>query len=339
MSGKKVTVKDVARRAGVSVTTVSLVLNGKAGAIPEETRRRVRLVAEQLEYAPSYAARAMVTRSTKCIGVVVPDLCNAFFAQTVKQMQTELARYGYAVILCNSEERADNDMRYLRLLSDRSADGVIYAPSAESLLGDARAKICALVKEIGIPCLFFDRYFSEEDPVVAADNEESGYRAAKHLVENGHTKIFAVTGPLVLNSSRNRLAGLKRALAERGLSMPEEYVFAGGYDVGAGVLAGEAFLKTDATAVFAFSDVQALGFYKSVRSAGKRIPADVSVVGFDNIGYAELASPPLTTMRQPTDELAQAACRSLLGMLKGERPAPVRLPAELVVRGSVGKKI
>lgn len=335
---KKPTVKDVAALAGVSATTVSLVINGKGSSIPELTHDRVRRAIKELNYHSDFTARAMVTRKTNLIGVVIPDISNAFFAACVRHLQVALAGHGYDILLCNSEERAENDLHYIRLLAGRNVDGLILTPSAEALTEKYEAEVRKTLAEVGLPYLFLDRYYRGDEPKVVVDNAESSYLAAKYLIECGHTKIGAVAGPSILNSSYNRMEGLKRALKEHGLSLPDEYVVEGKYDIETGVRGGEKLIASDVTAIFAFSDMQAFGVYESAKRAGKKIPEDISIVGFDDALYSSLLDTPLTTMRQPVKSLAEEACRIVLNLVekKGE-VEDVKLPAELIVRNSVAK--
>ncbi len=333
---KKVTIKDVASYADVSASTVSMVLNGKDASIPDHTRQRVRDAVKTLNYSFDYTARAMVTRKTNIIGVVIPDISNSFFSETVRHIQVALAGHGYDIILCNSEEKAENDIRYIQLLAGRNVDGLILAPSAEAFTEEYSGRIRSRLEEVRIPHLFLDRYFKDAAPRVAVDNAGSSYRAAQYLIEKGHTKIGAIAGPLMLNSSYNRLQGLKRALEESGLSLPKEYVYEGKYDFETGLRGGEALMKKDVTAIFAFSDMQAYGVYESAKEQGKKIPEDLSVVGFDDNFYSAILETPLTTMRQPVKKIAESACEIILKLIQGESsPETVHLPAEFIVRESV----
>lgn len=333
---KKPTVKDVAALAGVSATTVSLVINGKGDSIPEHTRDRVRRAVKELKYHSDFTARAMVTRKTNLIGVVIPDISNAFFAACVRHLQVALSRHGYDILLCNSEERAENDLHYIRLLAGRNVDGLILTPSAEALTEKYETEVRRTLGEVGLPYLFLDRYYRGDEPKVVVDNAESSYRAAKYLIECGHKKIGAVSGPRILNSSYNRLEGLRRALSESGLTLPNEYIVEGKYDIETGILGGEKLMNSDVTAIFAFSDVQAFGVYESAKRAGKKIPEDISIVGFDDALYSSLLDTPLTTMRQPVKSLAEEACRIVLALVEGTGGNEnVMLPAELVIRSSV----
>ena len=333
---KRVTIKDVAARAGVSPSAVSIALNGKGESLPEKTRERIRAAADELDYRPDYSARAMVTGKTHIVGIVLPDISNPFFAQLVGQIQTALAARGYDVMLCNSGEKAENGLHSIRLLAGRGVDGLILAPASESLTADGAANLRKVLAGARLPVLFLDRCYEGGMPRVSVDNEDSGYRMAQYLLRMGHTKIGVVTGPLVLNSSRNRLRGVLRALEEKNLSLPEAYIYEGRYDAKSGILGAEKLLKTDVTAIFAFSDVQACGVYKRLFESGKRIPEDISVAGFDDTFYSAVCVPPLTTMRQPLGEISAAACRLLSKMMEGGgAEEEVCVPADLVVRGSV----
>ncbi len=335
---KRITIKDVASKAGVSAATVSIVLNGKGGAVPESTKERVRRAVSELNYSPDFTARAMVTRKTNIVGIVIPDISNAFFAEMVRRIQVELAKYGYDVMLCNSEEKTENDLRYIRLLAGRNVDALILTISAESLAAGNTERLKSALADTRLPCLFLDRYYRGGEPKVVVDNVESSYLAAKYLLDCGHTRIAALTGPLVLNSSYNRLKGLKKALAERGLDLPAGYIYEGKYDFESGVRGGAELMKTDATAIFAFSDMQAYGVYESAKQAGRRVPDDISVLGFDDTFYSAVLETPLTTMRQPVREIAEATCRTILDLVDKKPVAKeVRLPAELIIRDSVKK--
>lgn len=333
---KRVTIRDVAARAGVSPSAVSIALNGKGEALPEKTRERIRAAADELDYSPDYSARAMVTGKTHIVGIVLPDISNPFFAQLVGQIQTALASRGYDVMLCNSGEKAENDLRSVRLLAGRGVDGLILAPAAESLAEDGAANLREALAGAKLPVLFLDRCYERGKPRVSADNENGGYRMTQYLLDMGHEKIGVVTGPLVLNSSRDRLRGVLRALEEKNLSLSETYIYEGGYDAESGIRGAEKLLKTDVTAIFAFSDVQACGVYKRLFEAGKRIPDDISVAGFDDTFYSAFCIPPLTTMRQPMEKMSAAVCRLLTEMMEGGKSKEeICLSADLVVRGSV----
>ena len=332
---KKVTIKDVATAAGVSVTTVSIVLNGKGASVPKATQERIFRAAEELQYTPNHTARSLAMGRTSTVGVIVPSITNFFFAELVRLLQGEFLKYGYEIVLCNNEESAELDLRYIRSLKCRNIDGLIFAPSAQILEAENEDVFKKTLEKLHLPFLFLDRYVKGY-PYIAIDNADGGYRLADYLLEKGHTRIGAVTGPLRLNSSANRLKGVKKRLAEAGVALPNEYVYEGQYDIETGERAAEALLRTDVTAIFAFSDMQAYGVYKKLKELGKRVPEDISVVGFDDNVYSALLDTPLTTMRQPLKELAAATVQTMLAMIRGEKVAQKeKMPARLVERESV----
>lgn len=332
---KRITIKDVANEAGVSVTTVSFVLNGKADSVPDSTKERIYNATKKLHYTPNYTARSLVMGRTKMVGIIVPSITNFFFAELVRLLQKKFAKHGYDIILSNNEERSDKDLKYIDLLSGRNIDGLIFTPSAESLFPENTEKVKELLDKLSIPFLFLDRYISDY-PHISIDNRTSGYQMAEYLISRGHKKIGVVTGSRQLNSSNNRLKGFCRKLEESNISFTEEYIYEGQYDIETGELAAERFLKTEVTAIVAFSDMQAYGIYKKLKELGKRVPEDISVVGFDDNVYSSLLDKPLTTMRQPLEELASATVKAMLDMMHGKGFSKTeKMSAKLIERESV----
>ena len=209
MREKRTTIKDVASLADVSAATVSIVLNGKGDSVPDSTKERIRRAAAKLNYMPDFNARAMVTRRTNIIGIIAPDISNSFFAELVRCIQLELNQYHYDIILCNSEEKTENDLRYIRLLAGRNVDGLILTMSAESLTDENEPLMRKTLADTHVPYLFLDRYYKGDKPKVVVDNAGSSYQIAKYLLDCGHTRIGVITGPMNLNSSYNRMKGLK----------------------------------------------------------------------------------------------------------------------------------
>lgn len=333
---KKTTIKDVATAAEVSATTVSLILNGKGHSVPEATKERVLRAVEALHYCPNYTARALVMRRTNMIGMIVPDVTNSFFAELVHLIQKKFSAHGYDIILCNNEEKTDKDLRYVHLLAGRNIDGLILTPGAESLHADNARKLQETLSGLTVPFLFLDRYFGDFAPHISVDNSTSGYRLAEYLLRHGHRKIGIVTGSMRLNSSFNRLKGFRKKLEEEGIDIPPAYIYEGRYDIETGERAAEQLLKTDVTAIFVFSDMQAYGVYKKLKELGKRVPDDMSVVGFDDNLYSALLDKPLTTMRQPLEELATDTVESMLALIRKQPyEKPRKVAAKLIERESV----
>ncbi len=335
---KQVTIKDVANLAGLSAATVSLVLNGKGVNIPLSTKERIAKAAKELDYHPDFAARSLVTGKTNTIGIVIPDISNMFFAETVRNIQIELSKFGYDIILCNSEEQMKNDVKYVKWLMAGRVDGLILAMSAESMELSNREYIEKVLNGITVPYIFLDRYLKNGAPCVRVANNESGYSVARLLIENGHTNMGVIAGPMSLNSSANRLKGFVKALKEVGLSLPEENIVYGKYDTETGRKGAEMLLKRNVTAIFAFNDLQAYGVIAYAKEHGVNIPERLSVVGFDDLLYSSLLETKLTTVRQPVGQLASEVCKVMVGILeKTLTQGDVRLETKLVIRDSVKK--
>ncbi len=337
MKKNRVTLKDIAEATNLSIATVSLVINGKGSNFPEGTRQRIFEAVRQMGYHPDYAARSLVTGKSQTIGVIVPDISNSFFAEMVHHLQLELNKYSYNIILCSSEEKRENDIKYIKVLSGRNVDGLVLALSAESMEADKRQALQDALREAAVPYIFFDRYFSGQDYAVSADNTDSGYRIAQMLLEKGHRNFGVITGPVSLNSSTNRLAGFVKALQAQAVPLPEENIFHGQYDVDTGYAGARQLLQNkDITAIFAFNDLQAFGVMRYAKEQGIRIPQDISLVGFDDSYFSALTEPTLTSIKQPVKEMAQAASKMIVDLICGtDCTQTVKLKTQLIERNSV----
>ena len=332
----RATIKQVAEMVGMSVTTVSLVLNDKATNIPESTRRRIKQAAAELNYQPNYAARSLLTGKTNIIGVIIPDISNAFFSEIVRHTQIELNKYGYDIILCNSEEQMENDVRYINWLGGKKVDGLIITLSAQSMEEKNRDAMGELLNSLDVPYIFLDRYFESEAPRVFVDNESSGRKVAEMLVGAGHKKIGVITGPMCLNSSENRLFGVTDELKRHGITLDEDSIYYGKYNIQTGRDGAEKLIKTGVTALFAFNDLQAYGAIGYLKEHGYSVPDDVSVVGFDDDDFSVIVEPRLTTVKQPILDIALSICKTMLAVLDGKPyDKQIKLPTELVLRESV----
>ncbi len=333
---QKTTIKDIAEVAGFSVATVSLVLNNKAKNIPDCTRERIKCVASELNYLPDYTARSLVTGKSHTIGVIVPDISNIFFAETVRNIQLELDKYGYDIILCNSEEKMENDIKYIGWLASRRVDGLILTMSAESMDIDNRERIHNTLDNLKIPYVFLDRYFQNDSYRVIVDNEQSGRDVANYLLSRGHVNIGVITGPACLNSSANRLKGLTEALRENGIEIPKENIVYGKYDMESGVIGAEKLIEQGVSAIFAFNDLQAYGVFVSAKKRNLVVPRDLSVVGFDDNMYSSILETKLTTVRQPITQMALEVCRMMVSIIQdGVTTKEIKLKADLIARDSV----
>ena len=313
--GKKVTIREVAAECGLSVSAVSQVLNGKEVGIPQKTKEKVRAAAEKLRYRPNAAARSLVTSRSDTVGVLVPDISNAFFGEAFKEIQRRMGEEGFDVLLCSGDGTAKQDERFLRLFAARGADGLIVAPAAETLEEKNAEKFAALLEEIRIPYVYLDRYPALPCARVSADHRAGGYAAAQCLLKNGHTKIGCIAGPAALVGARLRLEGFCDALAEAGI---RPLAINAPFTAEGGERAAKALFGRGLTALFASDDLQAYGAMRAAAETGVRIPDDVSLVGSDDLQFSALANPPLTTISQPVKDMANAASELLLRRMRGE---------------------
>lgn len=328
------TIKDVARLAGVSTTTVSHVIN-ETRYVSDELRARVLAAMEELNYRPNVLARGLRRGETKTIGLVVPDNSNPFFAEVARIVEDIGFENGYSVILCNSDGNLEKEAAYVNVLIAKQVDGVIFIAAGskyEHLHELATAGIPVVVADRDIPQTLAD--------VVLVDNEQGGYDATRYLLSLGHRRIACIAGPSDLTPSADRVHGYRRALGEFGVPIEEKWIVPGDFRYQGGEAAIAELLRLDEppSAVFACNDVMAIGALRAVRSAGLQVPGDVSIVGFDDIPLASAVSPALTTVAQPIVELATLAAQLLMSRIQSDQQdgpkQRIVLDTELIVRGS-----
>lgn len=333
----RATIRDIAEKAGVSITTVSLVLNGKELRIASATKKKIIRIANELNYRPNQLAVGLITKKTNTIGLLVPDISNAFFGELAKGAEKEAASCAYNIILCNTNDNPDKDVEYLNILLDRGVDAVIMVPSANS--ADSTAKKClTLMEQCQKPLVLVDRIkMGEKHTSISVDHEQGGYIATKYLIENGHTRIGCITGPLGMLNSRLRFLGYKKALKDSDIRFQAKYVEEGNYHVEDGERLAEGLFENKVTAIFAFNDLMAYGVYKAAAKHGCRIPEDISVVGFDDLFYSGIMEVPLTTIHQPSYEIGEAAVKRIAELLKDEntKKEAIIFKPKLIVRNSV----
>lgn len=329
------TLRDIAQEAGVSVNTASRALAGKPD-VREETRRLVQAVADRLDYRPNRLARGLRQRRTATIGVLVADMANPFFAEVGEGIERTAAEEGYSIILASSEERQDRETHAVRTLVERRVDGILISPTQRS------DEAIRYLMRRRIPFVLLARYFDNLDvPAVINDDREGARLAVGHLCERGHRDILYLNGPPYNSSAKLRLEGYRETLEGVGTPFRPEMVIStdarptGGYAAIQQALgAGLRF-----TAVFCFSDYVSLGAMKALRQAGRSIPADAAVMGYDDIDLADLVEPGLSTVRIAKTRLGQVATRMLIGMLGRtetgmEHVGLTVLAPQLVIRGT-----
>ena len=325
---------EVARRAGVSTATVSRVLS-RPDVVAPETRKKVMQAVERLGYTPNSAAANLRTLRTRKLLVTVPDISNPFFSQILQGIEDAAQRKGYAVLLGDTQHDDKREERYASMLKSKEADGLIFLghrlPKEAAALVKGMAPRCAPVVN---GCEFSPRLGV---PSVHIDNAKASSEAIDHLYRLGHRRIGVITGPLASPLSRDRLRGVKsQAKSEQGED--ELMVVQGDFSIASGAaMADQLLTRKDApTAVFCFNDGMAVGVIQTAKRHGRRVPEDLSVVGFDDIQFARYTDPPLTTVAQPMREIGEGTVRLLLEILEGNEIAPVSitLPHTLMVRGS-----
>jgi LacI family transcriptional regulator, galactose operon repressor len=331
-SGKlnKATLRDVARHAGVASSTISRYLNGGLH-LPAQTRNRVRAAIAQLNYRPNVLARSLQSGRSHILGLIVPDLANPFFACVAEAAAAAAYRESYSILLCATGNDPEREAHYVNLLTGGQLDGLIY-------LGAHRRNLTLeTIRRKELPVVIVD----EEVEGVAGgrvfvENRRGGYLATAHLLHLGHRDIAFIGGEADLLTTVERRLGYEEALCERGLNPRPDRIILGEYTTQFGARAtGELLTGSAPTAIFAASDVVAIGVLQTARQMGLNVPEDLSLVGFDDVPIAEMLAPPLTTVWQPAEDLGRAAILMLVRHLRDRVPlVPETLGVRLRIRGS-----
>jgi LacI family transcriptional regulator len=324
--------RDVAERAGVSVTTVSHVIN-ETRPVSDELRQRVLAAIDELGYQPNVLARSLRRGETHTIGMIVPDSANPFFAELARGIEDTSFAHGYNLILCNSDGDLDKELIYADVLTEKQVDGILFVAA-----GVSTDHIRAL-QERRIPVVIVDR----EIPDVSVDqvltnNARGGWLATRHLLELGHRCIGCITGPSDVTPSAERVTGYRQALSEGGIPVDEVLIVKGDFQYESGYRAARQILARDdpPTAIFTCNDLMAVGAISAAVEMGRQVPVNLSVVGFDDVRLASFANPPLTTIVQPKYEMGVLATTMLLERMRNHDIPPRRrlLDTSLLIRQS-----
>jgi DNA-binding LacI/PurR family transcriptional regulator len=339
LAERRATIRDVAALAAVSHQTVSRVINGQT-SVAEPTRRRVLDAIEQLGYVPSPMARGLISNRTHTLGMVTADVSDGFFARAVAGAEAEARRRNYYLIVGSVEESPDDQegTGYLRLMLDRRVEGLILARPGVVVAGDQLER----ATRASIPLLSIGSSQPHGFTVVDVDNRRGGLDATHHLIELGHRAIATIVGPLEWPSAAARRTGYEDALRAAGIPADPALVeTAPDWGLESGYAATDRLLARGRpiTAIFAHSDLMAIGAIRRLRSEGLRVPDDVSVIGYDDLPVAAFVDPPLTTVHQPMREVGALAADILLDRIAGldRDRGPHLLPASLVVRQSAAR--
>ena len=328
-----VTIRDVASKAEVSIATVSRVVNSKRPVNPD-IRERVLKAIEELDYRPNYLARGLRQHNSSMVGLITPDNSNPFYAELARAIEDAGFAAGYSVILCNSDLSDEKQQAYIDVLLSHKVDGVIFI--------DVRD----VVPEI------FDRILAEHIPIVLTnadmpvptvdqvfiDNYQGGYMAGQYLLRLNHRRIGCITLSHPHSYQSKRVVGFRQALTECNIELTEANFTIGNGRYESGYRAMQELIQRhpDLTAVYVYNDLMALGAMNALHTQGKRVPEDLSIIGFDNIFYASAFEPSLTTIAQPITAIGQECVARLLERIQQPEKAPthIMLPVELIERSS-----
>jgi LacI family transcriptional regulator len=322
------TIRDVARRAGVSTATVSRVISGAATARPR-TRARVVAAAEELGYRPSAIARSLKLRTTRTIGLLVTDIENPYFPEIVRAVEDAALEWGHMVLLCNGADDPAREAAYLELLAEGRADGIIVASSGlQERHADWLAR--AALPVVLVNCTAGGSHH----PAILSDNRAGGRIAAEHVLALGHRRMAFLSAPWRNAAAAERLEGVRGALAKAGV-LDGLIVAEGDARTGGGERAATEVLERapNVTAFLCHNDLTAIGAVRALRRVGWRVPEDMSVVGFDDVALASLVEPPLTTIAQDKDTMGRWAVKRLLELIARRTARPAR--AGSTANGSV----
>ncbi len=329
-----VSIKDIARAARVSHSTVSRALRDSPLVNPE-TRDLIRKIAAEQGYTVSAVARSLVTRRTNTIGVVVTSIADPFVGEVVSGIEEfALARH-YSVILATCHGDPDRELRAVRSLQERRVDGILVAASRVGAL------YMPMLEEAKTPIVLINNQHPGEFGFhVSIDNPAGAKQITTHLIELGHRRIAYIGDRFGLHSDTERYDGYRASLAAAGIPFAAELVGSGdgGAESGAQAMAQLLDLQDPPTAVFCYNDMQAFGALRAVRERGLRVPGDISIAGFDDLFFSSYTEPPLTTIRQPKQQMGRDAAAILLDLLAGGKPRSIVQPGVLVVRQSTAAR-
>ncbi|WP_373231090.1 LacI family DNA-binding transcriptional regulator [Cohnella sp.] len=327
----KATIYDVAREAGVSIATVSKVMNDK-GKISQERRREIIAIMERLHYQPSVIASALTGKHTYTIGLLIPDIANPFFGEVARAVEDRGHQLGYSVIICSTDNKDERIEQYISVLKQKRVDGIMIGTGMENtdILRQLSGSMPIVVIGREVPAVSVH--------TVVADDWHGGRLAAEHLLRLGHRRMAVLSEIISVSSSRERLQGFKQRLTEEGIEMTDNHVKLCKHRVEDGKReAAELLVRADRpTAIFCCNDLLAVGALQAAKEAGIRVPSELSIISFDNTILASVTDPPLTSIAQPMEQLGAVAVDLLLKEFKQAQTIKERiaLRTELVVRES-----
>jgi DNA-binding LacI/PurR family transcriptional regulator len=329
-------IKDVARIAGVSLSTVSRVVRGSP-RVEAGTRARVEAAIAKVDYRPNLLAQGLRSRKGGVIGLVVPEIVDEVFSTFIHHVERCCVERGYDLIVGNTAGHPETEDAFVEKLLRRQVDGIIFSRFSD------KSRLMSRIERRNVPVVVIDRTHGREDiPTVVLDNFRAGELAAEHLVQLGHRRLAEVTGPRDITLARERHKGFAAALRRHGLKLPPEHVLEGDFEFESGQAAARALLgrgRPDVTGIWCQADPMAVGVWSVLLQAGIRIPQDVSVMGMDNNVISRMTVPPLTTIVQPFEEMCRRAVELVVAMRSGEpvEQALIVLQPDILVRESTAR--
>ena len=327
------TIRDVARRARVSIATVSRVISRNPHKVSDATRGRILKAVKELDYRPNALAQGLIMKKSMTLGVIIPDISNPYYAEIVRGIQDGAEVLGYAVVLQNTDRKKERIIKCIQVLRDKQADGILF--SGGRIHGD---EILSALEEIAGRVVVIGRY-DVTSPAVRVDNAGGATQAVQHLIDLGHEGTGFISGPKTSTSIIDRFEGYRAALERQGLRYEKGWVKQGNLTPESGYQAAKEILKlkTRPSAILACNDLMAFGAIHAAKELGLSVPGEVSVVGFDNIPLSSYFEPPLTTVEIPMYSVGMAAMQMLADLLAGREVEHLRLfKTHLRVRGSTG---
>ncbi|MDQ0208137.1 LacI family DNA-binding transcriptional regulator [Alkalicoccobacillus murimartini] len=305
------TIKDVAKQANVSVATVSRVLNQK-GYVSKQAERSVKNAIKSLNYKPNAVARSLYHKTSGIIGLFVPDISNPFFPELARAVEDAATSEGFTVVLCNTDSKQEKEEKYIQVLQQKYADGLIIATGTDSI---------EHILSTNIPVVALDRYISDHIPTVVSSNKAGAIDATEHLIAQGCQFIAHLRGPKGVTSADDRYTGFKQAIEDHSIA---HVVVEAGFEIGQSEVATRNLFEKypSIDGIFAGSDVTAAGAMRAAYQCKRAVPKDVKIIGFDGISLGEMLTPSLSTIQQPIYEMGQQAAKLLMMMIeKKELPS------------------
>jgi LacI family transcriptional regulator len=327
-------ISDVARESGVSIFTVSAVVNNKAH-VGKVLRERVEEAIRKLNYRPNLIARSLSKQKTQTIGMIVPDIANPFFPMVVRGAEDAALKQGYNLLLCNSDDSLQKEEGAIELLLSKRVDGILLTKAA----GDLSPSLRQMISEVNIPFVLVMRTYPQltKDAVIS-DDYQGAYDAVCHLARSGRRRIGLISGPLKISNAKERWRGFRDALEKEGLPYEPELVVEGDYRIESGFRAGHALLSHRPDGIYVANHLMTIGLLKAVEEMGLMCPDDFGLVSFDDYPWLGVFRPRLTTVELPKHQLGSEAAELLIQRIGGNHGKPVlkKLQPELRIRESCG---